>query len=130
MEFPLQFPPHRPRDIKDQLEYYRQFLMHWADHNPSCTITVRDDEWDYLEEWLRDNYDSLIGITFLPEFNNYPQAPYEAITEEEYYNRLKEWEKTLAKPKVELFANLESLTSKSNEVTFACTSGTCEIDTL
>lgn len=130
MEFPLSAPNHKDRDLIDQLEYYKMFSRYWTDHNPSCTITVKDNEWDLLGQWLQENLQDVIGITFLPEVSDYPQAPYEKLTEEEYYNRLKEWEKTLAKPKIELFANLESLTSRSNEITFACSGGTCEIDTL
>jgi ribonucleoside-diphosphate reductase alpha chain len=130
MEFPMATPNHRDRNLRDQLEYYKMFSEYWVDHNPSCTITVKDNEWGQLEEWIETNLDTIIGITFLPETNNYPQAPYQKLTQEEYLNRLQEWESIFSKPKVELFANLESLTSKSNEVTFACTSGTCEIDTL
>lgn len=137
MEFPLSTPNHKDRDLIDQLEYYKMFSRYWTDHNPSCTITVKDNEWDLLGQWLQENLQDVIGITFLPEVSDYPQAPYEKLTEEEYYERLKEWEGYFAyqkgnfeKPKVELFANLESLNSRSNEVTFACSGGTCEIDTL
>jgi len=137
MEFPLSTPNHKDRDLIDQLEYYKMFSRYWTDHNPSCTITVKDNEWDLLGQWLQENLQDVIGITFLPEVSDYPQAPYEKLTEEEYYERLKEWEGYFAyqkgnfeKPKVELFANLESLNSRSNEITFACSGGTCEIDTL
>lgn len=130
MEFPLSTPNHKDRDLIDQLEYYKMFSEYWTDHNPSCTITVKDNEWGLLGQWLQENLQDVIGITFLPEVSDYPQAPYQKITQEEYYERLKEWGGYFEKPKVELFANLESLTSKSNEVTFACSGGTCEIDTL
>ena len=137
MEFPLSAPNHKDRDLIDQLEYYKMFSRYWTDHNPSCTITVKDNEWGLLGQWLQENLQDVIGITFLPEVSDYPQAPYEKLTEEEYYKRLKEWEGYFAyskgnfeKLKIELFANLESLTNRSNEVTFACSGGTCEIDTL
>lgn len=75
------------RDVtaKQQLESYFDWFDNYAQHNPSVTIYVKDDEWDEVEQIIWDNWDDFIGISFLPHNNGtYELAPYEEITKEEY----------------------------------------------
>jgi len=54
-------------------------------HNVSCTISVRDDEWEAVGAWLWDNKDSFNGLSVLPySGGTYKQAPFEDISEETY----------------------------------------------
>lgn len=55
-------------------------------HNVSCTISVKDDEWDTLTQWMWDNREHYAGISVLPFFGAeaYPQLPFEDITREQY----------------------------------------------
>lgn len=36
-----------------------------TDHNTSNTTHVRSNEWDEVEQWVYDNWDDVVRITFL-----------------------------------------------------------------
>lgn len=59
-------------------------------HNVSCTISVKDDEWEELGQWMWDNREFYNGISVLPYFGAeaYPQLPFEDITKEKYEEML------------------------------------------
>lgn len=106
----------------DQLNLYLVYKEHWCEHNPSITVYVRDHEWMEVGAWVYKNFDSLIGVSFLPHTDHiYRQAPYQEITEEEY-NRLKEkmpvldWE-DLIEPEEGIVDNRE----------LSCVAGSCEL---
>lgn len=107
----------------DQLEYWKMIKECWCDHNPSCTIYVKDHEWIQVGAWVYENFDILSGVSFLPDDNNYSQAPYEEITEEEYDSML------LSMPEVDLTVlnefEKEDYTTGSQE--YACAGGACEL---
>jgi adenosylcobalamin-dependent ribonucleoside-triphosphate reductase len=70
----------------EQLENVKSFTMNYTDHMPSSTITVKDDEWDSIAEWINENWSSYITASMFSYYNgSYPLLPYEDITEEEYY---------------------------------------------
>ena len=69
----------------DQLELWKLYALHWCEHKPSVTISVKEDEWVKVGAWVYDNFDLCSGISFLPFTDHtYKQAPYQDITEEEY----------------------------------------------
>ena len=92
IEFPVKSPEGRTKyDVSaiEQLENYKMFMEHYVDHNASITVTVRPHEWDDVEEWVYNNWDDVVAISFLPlEDSVYQLMPYEAITEEEYFKLL------------------------------------------
>lgn len=94
IEFPVKAPEGRTRKnvtAIEQLENYKMFMESYAEHNVSITVTVRDHEWDLVEEWLWENWDSVVAVSFLSESDNvYQLMPYEEITKEEYERRLGE----------------------------------------
>lgn len=59
-------------------------------HNVSCTISVKNDEWKELTEWMWENREHYSGISVLPFFGAeaYPQLPFEDITKEKYEEML------------------------------------------
>lgn len=91
IEFPVKSPSIRTKfDVSaiEQLETYKMFQQNYTEHNTSITVTVRDHEWEEVEQWVWDNWDDFVAISFLPlDDAVYPLAPYEAITEEEYNKR-------------------------------------------
>jgi ribonucleoside-triphosphate reductase len=50
----------------------------WLSHNVSNTITVKDSEWDGVEDFIYDNREAFAGISLLPDGGDldYPQAPF------------------------------------------------------
>ena len=93
IEFPIKAPKGKTKyDIGaiEQLELYKLVMKNWTDHNTSITVHVRDNEWDDVASWLYENFECVVGITFLPLLTEtYPLLPYESITEEEYETRVK-----------------------------------------
>lgn len=53
-------------------------------HNVSCTILVKDDEWDTVIDYLFDNREFFSAVSLLPLIGDklYKQAPLEAVTTE------------------------------------------------
>ncbi|MFW6022891.1 MAG: ribonucleoside-triphosphate reductase, adenosylcobalamin-dependent [Halanaerobiaceae bacterium] len=97
IEFPVKAPEGKTKgDVSaiEQLETYKMFMENYVDHNASITVHVRDEEWDDVEEWLWENWDSVVGISFL-SYNDsfYDLMPYEEIDQEEYKKRMEEMER-------------------------------------
>ncbi|MBN2675871.1 MAG: hypothetical protein JXR30_01310 [Alphaproteobacteria bacterium] len=58
-------------------------------HNVSITVSVKDDEWKSVGEWMWKNRQDYNGIAVLPFDNgSYEQAPFEECTKEEYEKRI------------------------------------------
>ena len=93
-EFPIKAPKGKYKgDVGaiEQLEWYKLLMNEYVDHNASITVHVKDEEWDDVTTWLYDNWDDVLGISFLPyDGGVYKLAPYESITESEYHEMLKE----------------------------------------
>jgi ribonucleoside-diphosphate reductase alpha chain/ribonucleoside-triphosphate reductase len=92
IEFPVKAPEGKTKyDVTalEQLENYRLFMENYVDHNCSITVHVRDHEWDEVEEWVWNHWDDVVAVSFLSLDDNFYQLlPYEAITEEEYEQRV------------------------------------------
>jgi len=128
VEFPVKSPEGITKyDISaiEQLKNYKMFMDHYVDHNCSITVHVRNNEWDEVEQWMWDNWDIVIGISFLAlDDSFYELLPYESITKEEYEIR---------KAKMRTF--IPSLISKyetqmielEDVVDTECTSGVCPL---
>ena len=110
----------------EQLELWKTYAIHWCEHKPSITVTVKEHEWMEVGAWVYENFDVASGVSFLPHSDHtYQQAPYQDIEPDEYleweqmykhvhidWNKLTEFEK-------------EDNTSGSREL--ACTAGVCEV---
>lgn len=110
-------------DALSQLELYLAYRTHWCEHNPSCTIYVRDHEWELVANWVYDHFEDIGGISFLPYSDFvYKQAPYQEISETEYLKLAAEfpvldWDRL---PEFET----EDMTTSAKEL--ACSAGVCE----
>lgn len=113
------------------LERVKKFYTEWIKpghvsgdntHNVSATISVRDENWDSIGDWVWENRDSFSGLSFLPfSDHTYKQAPFEDITEDEF-NSLVASLKDIDLTKV---IELDDNTDLRGEV--ACSGGQCEI---
>ncbi len=89
----------RTESVFDLLERVKHFNQNWIYrghnsgdnmHNTSCTISVKDDEWDSVGEWMWENRKYYTGIAVLPyDGHTYKQAPFENITKEQYEEMVK-----------------------------------------
>lgn len=91
VEFPVKAPDGRTKyDITaiEQLENYIMFMENYVDHNCSITVHVREDEWEDVEEFVWNNWNKIVAVSFIP-LNDafYELMPYESISEEEYKKR-------------------------------------------
>lgn len=110
----------------DQLRIWETLQDEWCEHKPSCTVYVREDEWMEVGAWVYSRFDKLSGVAFLPyDGGTYKQAPYQEVTEEEYYRWLEEH----PMPEID-FGDLVSYETDDNTIgsqELACTGGACEI---
>ena len=131
LEFPVKSPDQsKEAKFKDdfsaieQLEYWKRVKEHYTEHNPSATISVGEDEWIGVVDWVQKNWDIVGGLSFLPRSNHvYRLAPYEAITKEEYEARMERF------PKVDYSKLMAYEQHDETEMKkeLACAGGVCEI---
>jgi ribonucleoside-diphosphate reductase alpha chain/ribonucleoside-triphosphate reductase len=92
VEFPVRAPAGRiKKDVTaiEQLEIYKLFMENYVDHNCSITVHVRDDEWEGVEQWVWDNWDELLALSFLSYDDSfYELLPFEEISKAEYERRV------------------------------------------
>jgi len=126
-DFPQQSPKGAKTEVNaiEHLELWMLYQENWCEHKPSITVSVDEDEWMEVGAWVWKNFDKVSGISFLPKSDHsYRQAPYEAITKEEWADLV------LASPKHIDWAGLWDYEDEDNtesSQTFACTSDSCEI---
>ena len=93
-------------------------------HNVSCTISVKDDEWTSLTDWMWDHRDVYNGISVMPFFGSttYPQMPFEDISKEQYEAMLPLLERIDVSYVKEKDGSAIDLAAEA-----ACAGGVCEI---
>lgn len=91
-------------------------------HNVSATISVKDNEWETVGEWMWNNKNSYNGLSVLPYSNHtYKQAPFEDISKETYNELCTK----LSTINLNDIYEAEDITNLSGEI--ACAGGSCEI---
>lgn len=108
----------------DQLESYLLYRKYWCEHNPSCTVYVRENEWLAVGAWVFTHFNEIGGVSFLPHSDHiYKQAPYTEISDADYRKQVAsfpviDWDKLSTYEK-------DDRTLGAQEP--ACVAGTCEI---
>jgi ribonucleoside-triphosphate reductase (thioredoxin) len=106
----------------EQLRLWKTYQDHWCEHKPSMTCYYNDDNFFAVCQWIWENFDSVSGISFLPEAEHvYKQAPYQKIDKETYQKLSKEM------PKGMHWDIEESSDNTEGSQTLACVAGVCEI---
>ena len=130
--FVLEFPIKSPKgsiyknDLTaiNQLEHWKLVKINYTEHNPSVTVSVGDDEWIEVANWVYKNWDIVGGLSFLPRDNHvYQLAPYEEIDEKKYLE-LSDRLKHIDYSKIITYEKTDELDVKKE---LACVSGVCEI---
>ena len=89
----------RHENALDLLERIKKVSMEWVKpghisgqntHNVSATVSIKDNEWQSVGNWMWDNKKYYAGLSVLPYDNgSYQQAPFEDCTKEEYESKMK-----------------------------------------
>jgi len=121
----------RHETAEELLERVKWFSENWIQpghntgnntHNISATISVKDDEWDEVGEWMWKNRKHYNGLSVLPyNGGSYVQAPFEDCDEKTYKRMMKNLNKVDLTKVVETSDN----TNLSGEI--ACAGGACEV---
>ena len=134
----ISIPQQAPKDaitrhesVFDLLERVKNFSIRWVraghldglnTHNVSATISIKDDEWERVAEWMWLNRHYYNGLSVLPyDGGSYTQAPFEDCNAEMY----KELSSSLKEVDLTQVLETQDNTDLSGEI--ACAGGLCEI---
>lgn len=134
MSFPQKAPEGailRTESALDLCERVKKFNLEWVRtghkegknyHNVSCTISLKEEDWEPIGNWMWDNRESYTGISVLPfDGGSYKQAPFEDCTEEMYIDMMSK----IKKIDIKKVKEIEDNTELKEQV--ACSGGKCEI---
>lgn len=108
------------------LNLWLAYQLWYCDHKPSITVNYTDEDFLHIGGWLWSHWNAVSGISFLPKDNHvYQQAPFEAITEEQF-NKLND-EMPLSVD-FNLLSQYEKEDTTTNTKTLACTANGCELN--
>jgi ribonucleoside-diphosphate reductase alpha chain len=121
----------RSESALEMLERVRKFNVEWVKkghrkgantNNVSATVSITENEWEEVGQWMWKNKDTFNGLSVLPYFGgSYIQAPFEDITEEQF-NKMASHLHGLDLTKVVEFNDETNLMDQQ-----ACAGNQCEI---
>jgi ribonucleoside-diphosphate reductase alpha chain len=128
IEFPMKAPEgsltKKEVSALDQLEHYKKLQENWCEHNASCTVYIKDEEWFEVGNWVYKNWDIVNGLSFLQsDGGKYQQAPLEEITKEQYEKMIKD----MAKIDYSKLSEFEKDDETQGSRELACIGGYCEL---
>jgi len=117
-----------PFDLLDRIKLFHETWVRPGHikgdntHNISATISVKDDEWDDVGQWMWNNRDSYNGLSVLPyDGGTYVQAPFQEISMQKYHAMAKQMQE------VDLTKVREDGDYTDLKGEIACAGGVCEI---
>jgi len=123
----------RTESCFDMLERVKQVATEWVKaghrtgsntHNVSATVSLKDDDWDLVGEWMWENKNYYNGLAIFPFWGGdttHPQLPLEDITKEKYDQLI------TSLTKIDLSA-IKEITDETNlSAELACAGGACEL---
>ena len=121
----------RHESVFQMLERVKKVAQEWIKpghrtgqntHNVSATVSIKEDEWELVGEWMWDNRKFYNGLSVLPyNGGTYTQAPFEDCTKEDFDRLLN----TLKDVDLTKVIELQDNTDLRGEA--ACAGGACEI---
>ncbi len=121
----------RTENVIDMLERTKLFNLEWVrkghrkganTNNVSATVSVQENEWEQVGNWMWENKETFNGLSVLPYFGgSYMQAPFEDITKEQF----DEMAQHLHNIDLSKIVEFSDETNLSESV--ACAGGACEI---
>ena len=129
LEFPVKSPSgsvfKNDFSALQQLEYWKTVKLNFTEHNPSATISVGEDEWIGVVDWLQKNWEIIGGLSFLPRYEHvYRLAPYEEIDKKRYEEMTEKF------PEIDYskLVTYEHTDETEQKKELACVGGICDID--
>jgi ribonucleoside-triphosphate reductase len=111
----------------EQLELWLVYKKNWTEHNPSITVSVRENEWLEVGAWVYKNFDDMTGVSFLPHSDHvYKQAPYQECTKKEYEELLNKVPKNVDWTMLQYWEKSDTTTG-TQELACSASGGGCEI---
>ena len=121
----------RTENVIDMLERVKRFNVQWVKkghrkgantNNVSATVSIQENEWEQVGQWMWENRNTFNGLSVLPYFGgSYTQAPFEDITEEQF-NEMATHLHNIDLSKIVEFSDDTALMDQA-----ACAGGACEI---
>jgi len=121
----------RKESAMDMLERIKTINKNWIKpghrkgsntHNVSATVTIKQDEWDNVGDWLYENREFFTALSFLPEdLGTYKQAPYETIDKETFEKMVESLHNVDLTKVIEVDDNTALMDQA------ACAGGACEV---
>jgi ribonucleoside-diphosphate reductase alpha chain len=121
----------RTENVIDMLERTKKFNVQWVrkghrkganTNNVSATVSINENEWEQVGNWMWENRETFNGLSVLPYFGgSYTQAPFEDITKEQF----DEMAQHLHNIDLSQIIEFTDDTNLSDQV--ACSGASCEI---
>lgn len=109
----------------DHMELWRTYQAFYCEHKPSVTISVPENEWLAVGDWVYKHYEEISGISFLPATDHvYRQAPYQDCDEATYLSLAEKMPKTVDWLRLKDY-EVSDQTVGTQEL--SCAAGFCEI---
>ena len=122
---------YRTEAALDLLERVKWFYSNWIKtghrngqntHNISATVSIKQDEWESVGEWMWQNKSFYNGLSVLPYSDHtYIQAPFEDCTKEKYEELMK------SLTDIDLSKIVELVDDTNLQDQAACAGGACEV---
>jgi len=117
----------------DLLERVKQFNVDWVfsghrrgpnKNNVSATISVKDDEWQDVGNWMWKNKNDYNGLSVLPyDGGTYKDAPFQEVDDITFNTKLE----NIRNVKIDLTKIIEEEDKTDLKGELACAGGSCEI---
>lgn len=117
----------------DLLERVKRHNIDWVQsghvkgpnsNNVSATISVKDEEWDEVGDWMWNNRHTYNGLSVLPfDGGTYKDAPFEEVDEEVFERKLN----YINNNKIDLTLIKEEQDNTTQKENLACSGGNCEV---
>lgn len=109
----------------EHLDIWLTYQRHWAEHKPSITVSVKEDEWMAVGAWVFEHIDEMSGVSFLPySEHTYQQAPYQEISKDDYDKLVNETPSDMDWKWLEIYETTDGTTGVQD---LACVAGACDI---
>lgn len=115
------------------LERVKLFNLEWVRfghrngqnyNNVSATVSIKDNEWDEVGEWMWQNKEKYNGLSVLPYFGGvYKDAPFVECTEKEYKEKME----YIKQNPIDLTKIKEDVDNTTQSSEIACAGGKCDI---